>query len=89
MRRNRSQTAKRRSHHGLATARVSKDESGGVHLRHRVNPETGMYRGRIVIDIVARAKKEQRRAKRRQTDMRESGQDTGPTPTNEKESVKT
>jgi ribosomal protein L32 len=87
MRRNRSQTAQRRNHHGLATARVSKDESGGVHLRHRVNPETGMYRGKVVIDIVARAKKEQRRAKRRQTELRESGQETAST--NDKETVQT
>lgn len=74
MRRNRSQTAKRRSHHGLTTARVTADSSGNPHLRHRVNPETGMYRGKVIIDVVARAKREQRRAKRKETELRASGQ---------------
>jgi ribosomal protein L32 len=68
MRRNRSQTAKRRSHHGLS------DSSGNVHLRHRVDPETGMYRGKMVIDVVARAEREQRRNKRKEQALRASGQ---------------
>ncbi len=74
MRRNRSQTAKRRSHHGLTTARVTSDKAGNTHLRHRVDPETGMYRGKVVIDVVARAKREQRRTKRKETELRASGQ---------------
>ena len=73
MRVNRSKTGKRRSHHGLAAARVTTDSSGSTHLRHRVNPETGMYRGRVVIDIVAAKKREQRRAARKQRDLRDSG----------------
>lgn len=77
MRRNRSQTAKRRSHHAITGMRLSNDGSGTLHLRHRVNPETGMYRGRVVIDVVARAKRDARRLKRKQKELRESGQDTG------------
>ncbi len=74
MRRNRSQTAKRRSHHGLTTARVTTDKQGNAHLRHRVDPETGMYRGKMIIDVVALKKREQRRAKRKETELRASGQ---------------
>ncbi len=74
MRRNRSQTAKRRSHHGLTTSRVTTSKEGNVHLRHRVDPETGLYRGKVVIDVVARAKREQRRMKRKEQELRASGQ---------------
>ncbi len=74
MRRNRSQTAKRRSHHGLTTSRVTADKQGNTHLRHRVDPETGMYRGKMIIDVVARAKRQQRRDKRKEQELRASGQ---------------
>jgi large subunit ribosomal protein L32 len=77
MRRNRSQTAQRRSNHALKGARVAKDAAGNLYLPHRVNPVTGMYKGRIVIDIVAKQKREDRRMKRREKNLRESGQDTG------------
>lgn len=77
MRRNRSQTAKRRSHHALKGIRTAKDSAGNLYLPHRVNPVTGMYKGRVVIDIVAQKKREDRRAKRREKALRESGQDTG------------
>lgn len=77
MRRNRSQTAKRRSHHALKGARLAKDAAGNLYLPHRANPVTGMYKGRIVIDVVAQKKREDRRAKRREKALRESGQDTG------------
>ncbi len=76
MRRNRSQTAKRRSHHALANKQVAKDEAGNLYLSHRVNPVTGKYRGRQVIDVEARAKRLARRAKRRATALRASGQET-------------
>ena len=33
--------------------RISKDESGTPHIRHRMNPTTGKYRGRIVMDVMA------------------------------------
>ncbi len=77
MRRNRSQTAQRRSNHAIKGARVAKDAAGNLYLPHRVNPVTGMYKGRVVIDIVAQQKREERRLKRREKSLRESGQDTG------------
>ena len=76
MRRNHSQTAKRRSHHGLKGAVLATHECGALHIPHRACPTCGKYNGRVVVDVVARAKKEARRAKRKQTDLRESGQAT-------------
>ena len=74
MRRNRSQTAKRRSHHAISAVRVSHCDCGALRVSHRACPNCGKYNGRVVIDIVARGKKEARRAKRRQAGLRESGQ---------------
>lgn len=51
MRHTRSHTKNRRSHHKVANMRISTDESGTPHVRHRMNPVTGKYRGRIVIDM--------------------------------------
>lgn len=76
MRRNHSQTAKRRSHHAVAASKPAKDAAGNLYQPHRVNPVTGMYKGRVVIDMTAAKKKADRRAKRRQASLRESGQDT-------------
>jgi len=76
MRRNRSQTAKRRSHHALKGTRTATCECGAFRLAHRACPTCGKYNGRVVVDVVARAKKDARRAKRKQTGLRESGQAT-------------
>ena len=74
MRRNRSETGKRRSHHALSSIRVAQCECGSLRLQHRACPSCGKYKGRIVIDVVARAKREARRNKRREKELRESGQ---------------
>ena len=74
MRRNRSQTAKRRSHHSLSGERFAKCECGALRLSHRACQECGKYNGRVVVDVVARAKRTTRRNKRKQTELRESGQ---------------
>ena len=65
MRQNRSQTAKRRSHMAVSAKRSLTCECGAERLPHRACPECGKYRGRVVVDVVARQKKEARRAKRR------------------------
>ena len=85
MRKNRSQTAKRRSHHAIGGQRLSTCECGAQRISHRACPQCGKYNGRVVIDIVAAAKRTQRRAKRKQTELRESGQATE---TKEKETAK-
>lgn len=45
-------------------------------MSHRVNPVTGMYRGKQVIDVTARAKRDARRLKRREKALKASGQST-------------
>lgn len=66
MRRNHSETAKRRSHHALKAGRLASCECGALRQQHRACAECGKYNGRVVIDVVARAKREQRRAKRKE-----------------------
>jgi len=73
MRRNRSQTAKRRSHHALSGARLVRCECGAPRVSHRACPNCGKYNGRIVIDVVARAERQARRTKRKEKELRESG----------------
>ncbi|KND49066.1 MAG: ribosomal protein L32 [Parcubacteria bacterium C7867-005] len=55
MRHTRSQTKQRRSHHALSNPAIAEDSSGNPHLRHRMSPTTGIYRGRKVVDMGARA----------------------------------
>ena len=86
MRRNHSQTAKRRSHHALKGTRVATCECGALRVPHRACPTCGKYNGRVVVDMVAQQKREARRAKRKQTELRESGQATNE-PAKEKESA--
>lgn len=57
MRHTRSHTKNRRSHHALSKPALSKDESGNIHLRHRLSKATGMYRGKKVIDLTAKLEK--------------------------------
>jgi large subunit ribosomal protein L32 len=77
MRRNRSQTAKRRSHHALKGSRLAKCECGALRMPHRACPSCGKYNGRVVVDVVARTARSQRRQKRHEKALRESGQVTG------------
>ena len=76
MRRNRSETAKRRSHHALTPVQTTKCECGALRLSHRACPDCGKYKGRVVIDVFARATREARRTKRREKELKESGQIT-------------
>ena len=57
MRSTRSHTKNRRSHHALSSPALSKDESGSVHLRHRLSKTSGAYRGRQVINLAAKLEK--------------------------------
>ncbi|MDO8481618.1 MAG: 50S ribosomal protein L32 [bacterium] len=84
MRANRSKTGMRRSHAAISGTRLAKCSCGANRIAHRACLECGKYNGRIVIDIVARTKREQRRLKKRTTELRESGRDTGETKEKEK-----
>ncbi len=58
MRHTRAHTKNRRSHHALKANTINVDEKTKTSsLRHRVNMETGMYRGRQVIDVVKKIAK--------------------------------
>lgn len=58
MRATRAHRDNRRAHHALSEARVSTDvKTGVVHLRHRMCMETGMYRGRQIIDMSKKSAK--------------------------------
>lgn len=53
MRHTRAHTRNRRSHHALKDMQTVTDkETGSVHLRHRVDMKTGMYKGKQVIDVL-------------------------------------
>ncbi|MBI4132992.1 50S ribosomal protein L32 [Candidatus Uhrbacteria bacterium] len=74
MRANRSKTGKRRSHAALLPARLTLCECGAMRAPHRACAECGKYNGRVVIDVVARALRQARRAKRREKELKASGQ---------------
>lgn len=74
MRRNRSETAKRRSHHALSGVRTARCECGALRQPHRACPTCGKYGGKIAVDVVARAEREQKRAKRKEQELKASGQ---------------
>jgi large subunit ribosomal protein L32 len=76
MRRNRSQTAQRRSHHALTAAKLQKCECGALRLSHRACPSCGKYNGRVAIDVVGTAQRNARRTKRREKELMASGQIT-------------
>lgn len=58
MRHTRAHTGNRRSHHALADIKTVTDkETGSVHLRHRVDMKTGVYKGKKVIDVLKKVEK--------------------------------
>jgi ribosomal protein L32 len=63
MRHTRSQSNQRRSHHALKKPTLASEASGSVHMRHRMNPATGLYRGRKVVDMAAKASKTAKKSK--------------------------
>lgn len=74
MRVNRSKTGRRRSHHALAANRTATCECGALRAPHRACASCGKYNGKVIIDIVARTKREQRRTKRKEMELKQSGQ---------------
>ncbi len=55
MRHTRSHTANRRSHHALKEQILAMCECGAVRVSHRVCASCGRYRGRIIVDVAAKA----------------------------------
>ena len=57
MRHTRAHTGNRRSHHALARRAISNESVDGLHLRHRVSPITGKYKGEQVLDLSKKVEK--------------------------------
>ena len=76
MRVNRSKSGKRRSHHGLKAASLGRCECGALRESHRACASCGKYNGKVVIDVVERAKRENRRVTRKEKALRAAGQVT-------------
>ena len=73
MRVNRSKSGKRRSHHGLVSTRTAKCSCGALKVSHRACAQCGKYNGRVVVDVVTKAKREDRRRKRRDKELKAAG----------------
>lgn len=78
MRSTRSHTGNRRSHHALEPVALAKCECGAMHRRHTACQDCGKYRGKQVIDVVARTERSQRRAARKTQEAQEMGQKQAP-----------
>ncbi len=67
MRHTRAHTANRRSHHALKEPRLSKCvKCGQPHLRHRVCLNCGTYKGKEVIDVLAKLSKKEKKQKEKE-----------------------
>ncbi|HET8581088.1 MAG TPA: 50S ribosomal protein L32 [Candidatus Paceibacterota bacterium] len=73
MRSTKGHTGNRRSHHALPEPRLTQCACGAMHVRHTACQACGMYRGKQVIDVVARTERTQRRTKRREQLLAELG----------------
>jgi len=64
MRHTRGHTANRRSHHALVVPALIMSEGGTIRRSHHMDPVTGLYRGRVIIDMAAKALKKQQKTDR-------------------------
>lgn len=72
MRHTRSHTANRRSHHALKAPRFSKcAKCSTMVIRHTACANCGTYRGRQVIDVMAKLSKKERKDKEKQLAAKE------------------
>lgn len=71
MRHTRSHTANRRSHHALKEKVLAACECGAPRMSHIACQTCGRYKGRVVIDVAAKAQaKAARKAKREKSETR-------------------
>ncbi|MBI2109515.1 MAG: 50S ribosomal protein L32 [Parcubacteria group bacterium] len=71
MRSTRSHTRNRRSHHKLMEPRFSIcAKCGAKHIRHVACLSCGTYRERMVLDVAKKAIKKERKAKKRETEVK-------------------
>jgi len=67
MRHTRAHTANRRSHHALENPTLVVCECGASRLKHRACPSCGRYRGRVIVDVAAKAVAKAAKVTRRQS----------------------
>lgn len=60
----------------LSQTRSAVCECGALRRPHRACANCGKYNGNVAVDIVARTKREQRRTKKKEQDLKASGQPT-------------
>jgi large subunit ribosomal protein L32 len=73
MRVNRSKSGKRRSHHAITAGRAARCQCGSLRRPHRACANCGRYNGKVVIDVAGKAARDARRMKRREKELRASG----------------
>ena len=66
MRHTRSHTANRRSHHALKAQALAVCECGAPRVSHRACAQCGRYRGRVVVDVAAKASAKAAKAAKRE-----------------------
>jgi len=77
MRHTRAHTANRRSHHALENPTLVTCECGAKRLKHRACPSCGRYRGRVIVDVAAKAAaKATRRASQEKGKVEETKEET-------------
>lgn len=74
MRHTRSHTGNRRSHHALSAQVLSTCECGAPRVSHQACPSCGRYKGRIVVDMAAKAAA---RAQKRAEKLQKAGRPAG------------
>jgi large subunit ribosomal protein L32 len=83
MRHTKSHTKNRRSHHSLDPVRLCLcQKCGEKHRRHYVCPNCGTYRGRAVIDVLAKLDKSKRKKKEKELAHKKEEKDEENTPLN-------
>lgn len=88
MRHTREHTANRRSHHALTEPRLSTcKDCGSKHLRHHMCGSCGRYKGRVVVDVAAKAVKKAERIAAKKKSYGEEVPTEGHTETDEGSAV--